>query len=311
MRDIKRISLCFGFFLMAASMTWVTLHSAELQKFTIIGRPQSPNGNVSAVSPAKPRRIVAMSPGNTEILFALGAGDRVVGVTNYSDYPEEAQAKPNIGGYHAPDVEKIVSLEPDIVIAMGEVQVRYIHILEQTGIKVVSVDPKTLPEILTAIDIVSEAISEQERGAILHSSLASQLAEVQRLTSQARPKRVFIEIWDSPLLTVGKRSFINDIINQAGGINVAADKNVDYLPSDIEVLCAYNPEAYIVVSHSRNDTRSLIQRPELADIEAVKNRQVYTLQDDLLTRPGPRSFVGLLKLAEILHPTEIHYKELP
>lgn len=251
---------------------------------------------------SKPQRIVSMSPGNTEILFALGAGDRVVGVTSYSDYPEEAKTKPSIGGYHDPDVEKIVALAPDIVFAMGEIQAKHIHILQQAGIPVISVEPKNLPEILTAIDIISKAIGEEERGAALHTSLARQLNEVQRLITQAPPKRVFLEVWDKPLLTVGRDSFINDIIIRAGGINVAAGKNVDYLSCDIETLYFYNPEIYVVLSHYRNDTRSLIIRPELSDIMAVKNGEVYQIADDLLARPGPRSFIGLVELAKILHP---------
>jgi len=202
-----------------------------------------------------------------------------------------------------------VALEPDVVIAMGEVQTKYIRILEQAGIRVVSVEPKTLPEILAAIDVISEAIGEQERGAVLHASLARQLVEVKRLTAQSPPKRIFLEIWDEPLLTVGKRSFINDIINQAGGINTAAEKNADYAPCDIETLYAYDPEVYVVISHNRNDTRSFIHRPELADITAVKKEQVYPIVDDLLARPGPRSFAGLVKLAEILHPDEMKYGE--
>jgi len=251
---------------------------------------------------AKPQRIVSMSPGHTEILFALGAGDRVVGVTSYSDYPEEAKYKPSIGGYHAPDVEKIVALTPDIVFAMGEIQAKYIRVLEQSGIPVVSVEPRTLPEILTAIDIISAAIGEQERGAVLHAALARQLDKVRELTAQSPAKRVFLEVWDAPLLTVGRKSFINDIISQAGGSNVAANKNVDYTPCDIETLYAYNPEVYIVLSHSRDDIRSFITRPELTNIAAVKNKQVFQIDDDLLARPGPRSFTGLLKLAETLHP---------
>lgn len=267
-------------------------------------------GRRMAMLPAsKPQRIVSMSPANTEILFALGAGDRVVGVTSYSDYPEEAKAKPSIGGYNAPDVEKIVALAPDIVFAMGDIQAKYIRVLERAGIPVISIEPKTLPDILTAIDVISEAIGEQERGAILHAELARQLDTVRWLTAQFPPKRVFLEIWDAPLLTVGNRSFINDIITQAGGINVAADKNVDYMTCDIETLYAYNPDVYIVISHSRNDTRSFINKPELADIKAVKNKQVYQVMDDILARPGPRSFIGLVKLAEILQPDAMKYLE--
>ncbi len=253
----------------------------------------------------KPQRIVSMSPGNTEIVFALGAGDRVVGVTSYSDYPEEAKSKPTIGGYHAPDVEKIVALSPDIVFAMTDIQAKYIQILKQAGIRVIAVEPKSLPEILTAIDIISEAIGEQERGNKLHRELADQLAEVRRLVGSAPLKRTFLEVWDTPLLTVGRQSFIHDLISQAGGINVSADKNVDYTPCDTEQLYAYNPEVYVVLSHSRDDVRSLIINPNLGDIQAVKNNQVFSITDDLLQRPGPRSFTGLVKLAEILHPQEM------
>jgi len=253
----------------------------------------------------KPQRIVSMSPGNTEIVFALGAGDRVVGVTSYSDYPEEAKSKPTIGGYHAPDVEKIVALSPDIVFAMTDIQAKYIQILKQAGIRVIAVEPKSLPEILTAIDIISEAIGEQERGNKLHRELADQLAEVRRLVGSAPLKRTFLEVWDTPLLTVGRQSFIHDLISQAGGINVSADKNVDYTPCDTEQLYAYNPEVYVVLSHSRDDIRSLITNPNLGDIQAVKNNQVFSITDDLLQRPGPRSFTGLVKLAEILHPQEM------
>jgi iron complex transport system substrate-binding protein len=266
-------------------------------------RPEVP---VDRTLPAKPQRIVSLSPGNTEILFALGAGDRVVGVTSYSDYPEEAKTKPSIGGYHAPDVEKIVALAPDVVFAMGEVQATYIKVLRQAGISVVAVEPKTLPEILAAIGVISEAIGEQERGAALRASLAGRLDEVRRLTAGVPPQRVFIEVWDAPLLTVGNKSFINDIIDQAGGVNVAAGRQVDYTPCDIETLYAYNPDVYIVLSHSRDDDRSFIFRPELADIAAVRNRQVFQMVDDLIARPGPRSFTGLAELAAILHPETSH-----
>ena len=109
--------------------------------------PKQQDRMKQAVLTSKPQRIVSMSPGNTEIVFALGAGDRVVGVTSYSDYPEEAKTKPTIGGYHAPDVEKIVSLAPDVVFAMTDIQAKYIQILRQAGIRVVAVEPKTLPEI--------------------------------------------------------------------------------------------------------------------------------------------------------------------
>ncbi|WP_333594461.1 cobalamin-binding protein [Anaerospora hongkongensis] len=272
--------------------------------------PKQQDRMKQAALTSKPQRIVSMSPGNTEIVFALGAGDRVVGVTSYSDYPEEAKTKPTIGGYHAPDVEKIVSLAPDVVFAMTDIQAKYIQILRQAGIRVVAVEPKTLPEILNAIDIISEALGEEARGRQLHQELAGQLDQVRRQVGTAPAKRTFLEVWDTPLLTVGRQSFIHDLITQAGGINVSADKNVDYTPCDIEQLYAYNPEVYVVLSHSRDDIRSVITNPNLAAIQAVKANQVFSITDDLLQRPGPRSFTGLVKLAEILHPQEMKEREI-
>lgn len=272
--------------------------------------PKQQDRMKQAVLTSKPQRIVSMSPGNTEIVFALGAGDRVVGVTSYSDYPEEAKTKPTIGGYHAPDVEKIVSLAPDVVFAMTDIQAKYIQILRQAGIRVVAVEPKTLPEILNAIDIISESLGEEARGRQLHQELAGQLDQVRRQVGTAPAKRTFLEVWDTPLLTVGRQSFIHDLITQAGGINVSADKNVDYTPCDIEQLYAYNPEVYVVLSHSRDDIRSVITNPNLAAIQAVKTNQVFSITDDLLQRPGPRSFTGLVKLAEILHPQEMKEREI-
>lgn len=271
--------------------------------------PKQQDRMKQAALTSKPQRIVSMSPGNTEIVFALGAGDRVVGVTSYSDYPEEAKTKPTIGGYHAPDVEKIVSLAPDVVFAMTDIQAKYIQILRQAGIRVVAVEPKTLPEILNAIDIISEALGEEARGRQLHQELAGQLDQVRRQVGTAPAKRTFLEVWDTPLLTVGRQSFIHDLITQAGGINVSADKNVDYTPCDIEQLYAYNPEVYVVLSHSREDIRSVITNPNLAAIQAVKTNQVFSITDDLLQRPGPRSFTGLVKLAEILHPQAMKERE--
>jgi iron complex transport system substrate-binding protein len=267
------------------------------------------NGNSSrsvpqplTASSGKPQRIVSMSPANTEILFALGAGDRVVGVTSYSDYPDEAKSIASIGAYSDPDVEKIVGLAPDLVLAMGEIQAKQVHLLQQAGLHVVVVEAETLPEILTAIDTISVAVGEEKAGSQLHAKLAGILEHVQQRVADASPKRVFIEVWDSPLLTVGGKSFINDMISQAGGVNVAAGRDVDYTPCDLETIYAYDPAIYVVISHSRNNIHSLITRPECNDLKAVKDKQVYQIVDDLVGRPGPRCFNGLVELAKIIHP---------
>jgi iron complex transport system substrate-binding protein len=215
-----------------------------------------------------------------------------VGVTSYCDYPSEAKNKAKIGGYYTPDVEKIVALAPDIVFAAGESHAKYIRVLEQAGIRVVSLEPKNMNELIAAIDLISLFIGEKERGKELHAGLTEQLDEVRRLTAELTPKRVFLEVWDAPLLTIGGKSHIND-------------NPMDYMRSDMEALYAYNPEAYIVVSHSRGNVRSFAARPELSDITAVKEKKVYKILEDVLTRVGPRNFTGLRQIAEILHPEAV------
>ena len=305
MKKCKLIGLLLGILLLT---WWLT---------TALPRPQSDNLSKQAETAAElgqpavgyPQRIVSLSPGHTEILFALSAGDRVVGVTSYSDYPEEAKTKPSVGGYHAPDVETIVALRPDVVFALGDIQEPYTRILRQAGIRVIAVEPKTLEEILVAIVIMSEAVGEQEKGMELHRRLRNQLETVQQMVSALPTRSVFLEVWDAPLLTVGNRSFIHDVVRQAGGVNVAGSRSADYTPCDIETLYAYNPDVYVVLSHNGSDAGKLINRADLAGLEAVKNRQVFSIPD-VLSRSGPRCFDGLDRLARILHPEAMEQQEI-
>jgi iron complex transport system substrate-binding protein len=257
---------------------------------------------IKPTPPANPERIVSMSPGHTEILFALGAGEKIVGVSSFSDDPDEAKTKPVIGGDLAPDLEKVLSLKPDIVFALSHSQARYISILEQSGIYVVALEPQTMQEILSAIDSISRSVGKKEQGEQLMAKLTHSLNNVRRIVQNSAPKRVFVEVWDMPLLTVGGKSFISDIVKEAGGINVAENKNLAYAPCDIETLYLYNPEVYIVVSHEYKTTSSIITKPEFKDIDAVKHNRILPIPADLIVRSGPRSFDGLWEMAKIIHP---------
>lgn len=304
----RRIALCFivvvaAFaFLVVAAVPQHTVSSQAGVNRDLLGRP-------IAMLPEKPKRIVAMSPSITEILFALGAGDRIVGVSNYSDYPVAAKNIPTIGAYQSPDMEKVVSLAPDVVFSMGKIQDKSIQVLEQAGIPVVAVEPQNLQEVLQSIDIISQVIGEPEAGARMHQSLEKKWQDVRLAVADKPPVRVFLEVWDSPLLTVGKKSFINDLITQAGGSNVAAVRNVDYTNSDVENLYAYNPDAYLVINHNRTSRREVSAQPEMADLAAVRNGRIYQIDDDLVARPGPRCFTGLAEVAAVLHPEMLESRE--
>ncbi len=250
-----------------------------------------------------PRRIISLSPSNTEILFALGLKDRLIAVTDFSDYPEEAKSKPRVGSFQNPDLEKIVSLRPDLVLAAGELHSRQIKILEKAGITVVAIEPRTMQEVLDAIQLVAEATGVPEKGLRLVQKLRLKLAEIHHFIDKAQKRRVFVEVWDEPFLTIGRKSYLSDIINQAGGINVAAGRNLDYMTCDLEMLYAFNPDTYIVVRHSGIGRGIETEKdPRLANVLAIKENRVFRLSDDILSRPGPRSFDGLAEMAKTLHP---------
>lgn len=251
---------------------------------------------------AKPMRIVSLSPGNTEILFALGAGDRVVGVTDYCDYPASAKERPKVGGFQNPDLETIVQMQPDIVFASGAFQTQTIVALERAGIPVVAIEPHSMPEVLRAIELVGLLIGEKANASRLNDQLAQVLAKVRAAGQQDNKPQVFVEVWDLPFMTIGGKSYISDVIAQAGGVNVAAGRAGDYIPADFETLYTYNPDVYLVAHRGvlAGGETMVTGKPELQDIAAIKQQRVYVIVDDFLARPGPRSFIAMEQVATIL-----------
>lgn len=260
-------------------------------------------GNNTVKAPETAQRIVSLSPGNTEILYALGLEERIVGVDSSSDYPPQAKDKPQIGPYNAPEVERIIALQPDIVIASGEIQAPCIRLLQQAKIPVVSVEPQSMGDILETISCIAAATGSEAAGERLCKNLTEKLIKVQQLTAESRPKRVFLEIWEKPFLTVGGRSYLNDLLQQAGGSNVAGTRGGHYISWDLEELYAADPEVYLLLGHKQQQPAvKMSARPELAQLSAVRQGNVHVMNDDLLARFGPRSFDGLLEAASYLQP---------
>lgn len=260
-------------------------------------------GRAVPVFAVKAERVISLSPSNTEILFALGAGDRVIAVTEYSDYPEAAKEKPRVGGFQSPDVEQIVALRPDVVFAAGQLHTRVIQQLTAAQIPVVAIEPRTMQDVLAAIELVGAVIQEPEAARGLTGKLKGRLDRIHRLTAGQAAARVFVEVWDEPFMTIGGKSYLSDIVAQAGGINVAKDKPLDYMTCDFETLYGFNPDVYVAVSHvGLGRTLGMSKHPWMQNLPAVAQEKVYYVPDDILSRPGPRSFDGLVELAKILHP---------
>jgi len=250
------------------------------------------------------RRVISLSPQNTEIIFALGAGDKLVGVTNYCDFPAEALEKEKIGDFINIDVEKIISLSPDVIIANNTLQEKNVRVLKQAGISVVVVQNDTLDELLISIEEIGTLIGVSENGVLLRKELETRRKEILAKKSQGKSPRVFIEIWDHPLLTTGNRSYIHDLIAQAGGINVAANTPNEYHAWDIEKLYASNPDIYLRLRGTDMGSKAAALPADFQELRAVKEGKVITLFDNAFVRSGPRSIDVLEQLVEVLNSKE-------
>jgi iron complex transport system substrate-binding protein len=254
-----------------------------------------------------PERIISLSPDNTEILFALGLGDRVVGVTNYCDYPAEAKDKPKIGGFADPSVELIVKARPDLVLA-NTIHEKAVKQLKDLGITVFARDARDTGEVLEKIRLAGRITGSASQAQLLTSSMEEKILKIREkvdnLPDSARP-RVYFEIWHDPLTTGGGRSFLNDIVKTAGGANVAAGVDKDWIVFSNEVLLEKDPQVIFYVHHftSGQSAEDIKKRQGWGGISAVKNGRIYMFPDEnLVVRPGPRIVEGLEIMAAMLHP---------
>lgn len=256
---------------------------------------------------AEPARLLAFAPSNTEILFALGLGSRVVGTDDFSDYPEEAKALPKAGGIVNPNFEKIVELDPDLVLTIGGTD-EFVAELERLGIPVVVIQPQTFDDVLDRIDLIGRVTGAREAAGKLTAELRGRVQAVTGalagLAEDERPK-VFVEIWYDPLFTAGPGAFIHDLIGLAGGVNIAADAGEAWPQYSPEDVVAKNPDAIVTFFQETVDQIKAGQRPGWDRIAAVENGRILVIDQNILSRPGPRLVEGLETLARFLHPDRI------
>jgi len=250
----------------------------------------------------RPERIVSIGPSNTEFLFALGAGDRVVGDDDFSDQPAAAATKDHVGGVKV-NLEKVVSLKPDLIITV-KFSDGTIEALSQTAATVLVVDPQGLADVTRTASMIGKAIGADGDG--LAKDLQSKLDAVKAKTASAPKLRVFDEEDASDLTklyTVGPGSFLNDLITLAGGTNIAAAAKSAYPTISTEEVVKADPEV-IVLDDAAFGTSvdAVARRPGWAALSAVKNARVYPLDANLMSRPGPRVADAATALAKLVHP---------
>lgn len=250
----------------------------------------------------EPERIVSLSPAVTEILFTLNLDEKIVGVTDYCDYPAAALDKPKVGGFANPNMEVIINLEPDLVFTSAGVQEDILHQLEKVGITAVVLDAEDIEGVLNNIKLAGKITGSGEKAAEVVSNLQKRIDNVAEKISKTNTRpSVFFEVWDDPLMSAGPGSFIDDLIKRAGGRNIAGDARERYPKFNLEVLLAENPDIYIINSHAHKP-EDIKARDGYASLRAVQHDRVYSIEDDLVTLPGPRIVTGLEEMARIIHP---------
>ena len=255
-----------------------------------------------------PQRIISLAPSNTEILFALGLSDRIVGVTEYCDYPEEAKEKETIGGYNTVDLEKVVALSPDLILATSIHESEALPALENRGLNVFVLSPTTMDEVLDAIWLVGEITGATEEAESLVADMGARISEVtektEDLAQEDRP-RVFVITWHDPLMTPGRDTRHGELIRLAGGQNIGQDLSGDADVS-LEAVIEANPEVMIagIGMGSGEDLPAQFMRtePRLESTDARINDRLYEMDVDLAGRPGPRIVDALEKFARFIHP---------
>lgn len=256
-----------------------------------------------------PQRIISLSPGNTEIIYALGLGDKLVAGTEYDDYPEEAKSKPRIGGYTTVDIEKVVSFQPDLVVAADAQVSTATPELKRLGITVITIYPESLDGVMASIELIGRATGTESQAEKLVSDMRARIKAVtdktDALATSGRPEVLYI-LWHDPMMTVGPKTIISEMITKAGGSNIAAGLDGDYPTMSLEAVISANP-AVIVADGGHGDNISLpfdFARTEsrLAAVAARQNSRIYQINSDLVTIPGPRIVDGLEEMARLIHP---------
>jgi iron complex transport system substrate-binding protein len=245
----------------------------------------------------RPERIVSLAPSVTETLFALGLGDRIVGVTSFCDYPPEAQLKEKVGDTMRPSIERIVALDPDLVVASTASQLeQFVRNLDQVGIPVYVSNPQNIDGVLSSIDRIGELTDATARASALTEELRGRIKAVETRVARAARPRVFLILGREPLITAGGDTFISDIIARAGGRSISANEKADYPQYSLETVVAQRPEVILIQDGERELPDRLKQTP------AAREGRIYHFDDGVLLRPGPRIVDGLEQMAAKLHP---------
>ena len=258
---------------------------------------------LSATILKAPKRIISMAPSNTEILFALGLGGRVVGVSSFCDFPAAAKKKEKVGDFMSPNIEKILLLKPDLVLAGGGIQKDLAIKLSAMGIPTLTLYPKNINEVLMDVVLVGRAAGKETEALLYIEKLKARIEKVKSEAGRINKKpRVYFEIWSQPFTTAGKGSFVEELITLAGGVNIFAETEKTFPEISGEEIIKRDPEIIITAYMEKKGKmkKEVLKRSGWGGINAVKEERVYDgIDSDILLRSGPRLVDGLEALSGI------------
>ncbi len=252
--------------------------------------------------PDHPHRVVCLAPSVTDAVFALGSGDDVVAVSDYTTYPPEALKKPSVGGLVKPSIETILSFHPDLVVGTqipGSLDTA--TQLEAVGIPVYLVDPHGLAGILQSVTRLGEALNRVPQAASLNANLSRRIEAVKARTAGKSAPRVLVTVWYDPIITIGKHAFIAEIIEAAGGKSVTDDLVPDWPQVSMEAVLSRSPDALLLIRGGRVTLSALQNRPGWSSLQAVKEGKVYYVGNGIQD-PSPVAIDALEEMAKEFHP---------
>jgi ABC-type Fe3+-hydroxamate transport system substrate-binding protein len=252
--------------------------------------------------PDHPHRVVCLVPSITDTVFALGSGDDVVAISDYTTHPPEALNKPSIGGLVKPSIETILSFHPDLVLGTsipGAAQTA--AQLQNVGVPVYLVDPHGLSGLLRSVDSVGEALNRAPQAAALNASLRKRIEAVKTRSAGKPAPRVLVPVWYDPIITIGKNAFISQIVETAGAKSVTDDLLPDWPQVSMETVVTRAPDALVLIRGGKISIEMLRNRPGWSSLPAIKSDKVYYV-DTGIQEPSPVAIDALEELAREFHP---------
>jgi len=255
--------------------------------------------------PFVPKRIVSLAPNITEMIYFLGLGERLVGVTRFSYFPKEAQKKPKVGVYTGVNIEKVVTLSPDLVIATADGNKREdVEMLEEAGIPVYVVNPRKVNQVLDTIERLGQICGVTDRAKHLVNCLRERVTKVMKAVRNRERPLVLLVINVKPLISVNQSTIHHDIIKLAGGRNMTGDQSITYPILSMEEVIRKGPDVIIISSMERGGEFERARKEwfQWSTLPAIQRGRVYLIDSDLIDRAAPRIVTGLEEMARLIHP---------